>query len=426
MLLAEAAALWLLAGGAAVGFLIATGLVRPARRSSAPGPALPPAETSRIVSAPDRVSNEPPPPAVLPAVGLDIHNLCAALANWLTDADEHTDLWPAFDQLVRELLTTHLGAVRIRCYHVRTGCSTLQPLNATGTAAGGQVALASTAAGPPAREGVLGHVATTGQEYVTTDVGHGPLVDDLAARGEGDWDWVWPVRKQKLTIGLIAAAHLRDPALLNGEGRTTLGRLLALAWHRVADLEQLRVLKRTDPPSGVLTRNDFFTLAGHALAESYRGNEPVVVAVFAVEGLRRLDDSRHWRERDALIEQLGPLIARRVRSDDLVGRFADDRFVVLLRRLDSGLGRLIAEKVWSTAHERVRQCPAAAEHVRVRVGLAGSGLEQPGLETLLERALATVDLARREGIALKSDLEGPGPARPAEANPPPENRNPEE
>ncbi|MEW6200125.1 MAG: diguanylate cyclase [Planctomycetota bacterium] len=339
-----------------------------------------------------------------------VARLCEGLYRWLADSEGQAHLWAAFDQLVRELLSEHMGATRVRCYHVRPGLDTLQPIAHQGPS--------TPTKGPSARDGVLGYAVTTGREYVAAGTGQGPLLENLAAADEEPWEWVWPVRGANdlgppgdappagPVVGVVAVARLHDAARLTAGLRQTIGRLLAMAWNQVECLERLRVLRRTDPASGVLTRHDFFTLAAHALADSYRENEPVVVAVLALEGLRRLDDTGHWHQRDALIEQLGPVIARRVRSDDLVGRFADDRFVMLLRRLDSALGRLIAEKVLAAATQTVATLDGAQSPVRLRVGLAGSGLQRPALEDLLVRAFRAVEQARASKTWIGTDLSG--------------------
>ncbi len=325
--------------------------------------------------------------------------ICTVFHAWLADAGEGPEVWASFDQLVRETLTEHLGALRVRCFNVQPGQDTLQPIRQTDKPA--------PPAGPSAREGLLGHVATTGKEYAAGDPTHGPLLDDLASQSADPWTWVWPVRRRTArgasTIGLIAVGELRDPAALSPEARRTIGPLLSLWWLHVAALARLHVVQRTDQASGVLTRNDFFAVAERSLTNSYGGNEPVVVAVLALEGLRRLDDTRCWRERDALIVRLGQLIAARVRSDDVVGRFADDRFVVLLRRLDSGLGRLIAEKMLAAARTCIAQLGALEGRINLRMGLAGSGFAQPPLSSLLAAAFDAVERARKENVALAAD-----------------------
>jgi GGDEF domain-containing protein len=332
----------------------------------------------------------PPPPSAETEVG---RRMTTAYLAWLAGNDEQADLWSSFDQLIREMLTEHVGATRVRCYHVQPGEAALQPISGT------------SAETPSAREGVLGYVATTGREYVAGDDSHGPLVDDLAAQGGEDWAWVWPITEHGVTVGVVATGRLPAERPLSDERRQAVGAFLTLMWQHIASHERLRVVQRTDKATGVLTRNDFFTLAGHALADSYRENEPVVMMVLVLEGLRGLDDAGCWQARDTLIRQLGELIARRTRSDDLVGRFADDRFVVLLRRLDSGLGRLIAEKTLASARTCLAQLEGVAGRVQFRIGLVGSGFTRLPLDGLLVAAFGAVDQARKGGAAIWTDLE---------------------
>jgi GGDEF domain-containing protein len=203
---------------------------------------------------------------------------------------------------------------------------------------------------------------------------------------------------------MVAVGKLPSGTPLDRDRCQTIGPLLTLFWEHVSAVERLRSAERIDKGSGVLTRIDFFDIAGRALADSYRHNEPVVVAVLALEGIRRLDDVGLWKQRDALVEALGQLLVQRVRADDIVGRFSDDRFVVLLRRLDGGLGRLIAEKVVATAQHYIAGLGDAPGPVRVRAGLTSSGFEQPSLETLLAGASETVEQARSQDVPLCSEL----------------------
>lgn len=363
--------------------------------------------------APPAAEPAPTPPATGPSPA---HRVCAAFHHWLAENGDTPDAWAAFDQLVREVLVEHIGATRVRCYRVQPDCETLLTISNAGRG--------SAAVGPSVRSGLLGHVATTGREYLAGDPAHGPLVDRLAAQCEDGWEWVWPVREHNATIGLIAVGNLRDRTILTSELRQTIGQLLALCWQHVASLERLYVVRRTDQASGVLTRLDFFTLGERLLSDSYATNEPVVVAVLALEGLRRLDDAHCWAERDELIERLGQVVMQRTRSDDLVGRFADDRFIVLLRRLDSGLGRLIAEKMLRAANDCVQQLASLQGRIRLRMGLAGSGLAQPTLEDLLAAAFDAVDRARHADLPIGTDLvasdppaRGAAPAEPRAGGP---------
>ena len=317
---------------------------------------------------------------------------------WCEEDHSEASPWNSFDQLVREMLSEQLGAVRVRCYQVLPGTQQLRSLSQMGSLSEAEPA------GKCARSGILGHVATTGQEFVAADPTHGELIRQLAEDTDEHWDWVFPVRQGGQTGGLVAVGKLPPTTLLDHPTRQEICALLTTFWGYVVCLEQLRIAEMTDKASGLLTRSDFFEVATRALADSYEENEPVVVVVLALEGLRRLDDAGRWRRRDALVEAIGRLVNRRIRTDDVIGRFSDDRFVMLLRRLDSGLGRLIAAKLQSTAEERVAQLGDVGENLHVRVGLAGSGLQKQPLEALLASAFDAAELARKEDVALRCDL----------------------
>lgn len=365
------------------------------RRRTTPDLAARPGSSGSPWCASDQPRRQP-----VPAGGhMPGERILAAFCGWLAEHEGRSDAWTSFDQMVRETLAEHLAAARVRCYHVRPESETLLTL--------AQAEIGDTPSGPSARAGVLGHVATGGKEFVARDAACGALVHDLADEAGDGWSWVWPIRCDNATVGMIAVADLQDPDLLTGELRQTVGQLVSLCWRQVGCHERLRILRQTDQATGVLTRNEFFTLAERALADSYEQNEPVVAVVLALEGLRRLDDTQCWTERDTLVERLGHVLATCVRSDDLIGRFADDRFAVLLRRLDSGLGRLIAEKMLTASNECVGEMGSIRAQVRLRVGLSGSGFARPPLEQLLNESLDAVARARREDVSIKTDLEPP-------------------
>ena len=78
--------------------------------------------------------------------------------------------------------------------------------------------------------------------------------------------------------------------------------------------------------------------------------------------------------------------------------------MLLLRRLDSSLGRLIAGKMQDAAEEEIEKLGRVGETLRVRVGLSGSGFRQESLEKLVVSAFEAVECARNEDVGLYSDL----------------------
>jgi GGDEF domain-containing protein len=386
------------------------------------------------------------------------YEVLAHFSAWLREHEGAAPLWPALDQLLREVFTERLGASRVRCYEVLAGCEQLRPLSQrpladwtlhVGKAAtGGADATAdrggasATAGGNPsaptgvtcsARDGIFGHVITTRTEFFAAQRSPGPLLDELAGAADERYEWVFPVERvpapgeRPAVVGLVAVGSFQGAALPGRAQRQAVARLVGLLWNYVDCRAQLRIVSQTDRATGVLTRVDFFVMAQEALRESYRHNEPSVVAVLSLEGLRGLDDHGLWQQRDALVENVARLVRGRLRTDDVVGRFSDERFVLLLRRLDSGLGRLIIEKIVGAIDDYLAgrvggAAPAALPEalpatdpltrIRVRAGLAGSGLREISLATLLVSAIEAADAARRLNRSVCSDIEPTAAAQP--------------
>lgn len=388
-----------LLGGSLAGYLaMAIGLFMVFARKKEPAPLVVPAnlraeaEPIQAEGADGRTSGAFDGYAVL-------REMIQSFMRWGEEYSPDKPVWSAFDQLLREIFAERLGAARVRAFHVDSDEQQLCGLSQSAPAAEPR----------DARGGILGHVATTGREYFAADPSHGELVGQLAVDDAESWDWVIPIRRGPRTIGLVAIGKLTAELRLTNEFRRDVGRLLTLFWEQVGYRRQLGIAETTDKASGLLTRVDFFTLATAALTASYAENEPVVAVVLTLEGLRRLDDAGRWNDRDRLVENIGLLINRRIRTDDIIGRFSDDRFVLLLRRLDSGLGRLIVLKIQGAVRTEIAKLGELGAGLRIRIGLTGSGFAKEPLESLLARAFDAVEHARKQGLELYTDLAG-GPA----------------
>ena len=385
----------ILLAGALAGYLtIAVGLFLAFGRKREITPAAPPNTGMLREIQPESTEAERPETHDGPWI---VRSLIRDFLHWNEDHSDDQPLWSSFDQLLREMLGEHLGAARVRAFHVSSNDQQLCGLSQT----------PQTGEQRNARGGILGYVATTGREFYAPDSSHGELINQLAVDGEESWDWIIPIRRGGQTIGLVATGKLSIASGLCAESRRDIGRLLTLFWEQTACRCRLSVANTTDKASGLLTRGDFFTSANTALSSSYAENEPVVAVVLALEGLRRLDDVGRWIDRDRLVENIGHVINGRIRTDDIIGRFSDDRFVLLLRRLDSGLGRLIAVKIQGAVRTEIAKLGELSAGLRTRIGLTGSGFGKEPLESLLARAFDAVEHARKQGVELYTDLAGP-------------------
>jgi diguanylate cyclase (GGDEF)-like protein len=182
--------------------------------------------------------------------------------------------------------------------------------------------------------------------------------------------------------------------------------LVGQFWTTLAEVCRGRSALSTDLTTGMLTRSAFLEEAERATEASYAHGEPVALVVIAMEGLRRLMDDGGWDACDGVAREVASTARYRIRPDDLIGRFDDSRFVLLLRRVDSELASLIARQL----ADQLSQLPLASAlgaDVAVRCGVSGSGSGRNPVASLLGEAVRMCHRARSESIQLASDVDRP-------------------
>ncbi|HEY3242096.1 MAG TPA: diguanylate cyclase [Phycisphaerae bacterium] len=337
----------------------------------------------------------------------------ATFDDWLERHRHDPDPWPAFDELIRSLLHQYCGASHVRPFRVLSEGDLLVPLREAGMGTGQRESSPADPYQPAvggavisARQGIIGHVVTSGQTYIAGDPTLGDLIHALAG-DDSPVRWCFAVRNGGRRIGAVAVGQLAPDA---GRVAAATGlldameALINLFWTTLAETCRSRVASQNDPVTELLARDAFLTSAATALEESYREHEPVAVAAFAMEGLRRLDDAGLWELSNELVRGMGQLIRRKVRAEDRLGRFDDGRFLLLLRRVDSELARLIVGQLMNKLTAFCRDSLRLGADITMRCGLAGSGTDTPPLAGLIARALTHAHEARARLIPLVSDL----------------------
>ena len=329
----------------------------------------------------------PQPPAPQPpAVDAVAPRVLETALLWADELEDEPDPWRSFDQLIRELFVEFAGATRVRLFVARD--QGLVPISVEGAG--------PAADEPPVSDPLLTQCAATGREYFAAK--HDPLEPEISDAGA--WAWVIPVRRRRELLGVVAVGRIDPLAPPDADRRQLMSHIVAWLWDYARTRDELRRCQQIDKASGVLARSDFFQRAARVIEESNAAHEPFVLVAMAIEGLRRLDDQGLWDRRDALIEAIGREIRRRMRSDDLIGRFSDDRFVMLLRRLDRNLGLLIARKVLDAVRSYLARHVDRWRGISVRAVVAGDVPGSGDLESVLITALEGIEHARRQGCEL--------------------------
>ena len=314
---------------------------------------------------------------------------------WMNDWSRTQHSWASFDTHVRDLLRQLTGARRIRCYRVDHS-GDLLPLHSTSLPEANSLDSLSR---------LLQHVVTLGRRFVACSPATGEMIQALADDSTESYAWIVPIRGPDRVLGLITVGQFEGG--LAAEDRLQLAAdLVEQLWQHVHDAHELHLARLTDHATGVLNRVEFLSAIGETVERCYADHEPVVVLALGMEGIRALDDAGRWQARNQVIEAVGHTIRAKLRHDDLVGRFSDDRFVALLRRLDIALAEMISRKLLEATQDRLGDL--ASDHaLTIRGGLAASGPQKVPADSLLHQAFAMLSEARKEGQPLLAEAPQP-------------------
>jgi len=176
---------------------------------------------------------------------------------------------------------------------------------------------------------------------------------------------------------------------------------------------ELELQARSDALTGLPNRRDLLDRLGTVLGHEPRAGTSVAVLFLDLDRLKDLNDNHGHATGDAVLVEVGHRISRTLRSDDFVGRFAGDEFVVLLPSLAA------PDDAWRVAdaiHQQVRRPIAVAGgsvHASVSIGLT---IARPGdrPEDVLHRADVALYRAKDAGRArTEADVSDAPPDRSA-------------
>lgn len=331
--------------------------------------------------------------------GLSIAQAIEQYDAWLENHRNDPDPWPPFGEFIRNLISEATSAGQVRLFRVLSENDELVPVREAHPFVDDDW--------PSAREGIIGHVATTGRSYLQGDPTQGELVDRLAQQSSESPAWCFAVSEGSRRVGVVVVGRFDRFVGTERARLRPIERLVAHFWTTLLEVCRSRAATTRDATSGALIRDAFFAEAERVLADAYRAGEPCALAVIALEPLRHLNDTGRWDVADELVRLTSRTIADRMRSDDRLGRFDDSRFMFLLRRVDSTLASLIVEQLVARLMESAGDRKRWPVVPQLRCGLAGTGTGRPQFNALLNRALELCREARQSDTSLVSDLRTP-------------------
>ena len=188
--------------------------------------------------------------------------------------------------------------------------------------------------------------------------------------------------------------------------------------------ENNRVLAALDPLTGVANRRSLIAALDRDVARAVRMRESIALMMVDIDHFKHVNDQYGHPVGDQVLCSVVNVLRQRVRSQDLVGRYGGEEFMVLLPDTTLVGAEQLARELCKAVEES--RCPVDGVDgpgisVTVSIGVFGGRLESDDswdmLITAADRALYQAKSNGRNRVESEIGLRRPGAAVAAHSNP---------
>ncbi len=156
--------------------------------------------------------------------------------------------------------------------------------------------------------------------------------------------------------------------------------------------EELRRLASVDPLTGALNRREFTGLVEKLLIQRKFGDQPLALLMMDIDHFKRINDNYGHLVGDDTLREFVKTVSGQLRSNDIMGRFGGEEFIVALPNTDPASAKKIAERirmmvrdtaietssgdVWCTVSIGISCCPSHGRNMDELVRVADEALYQ--------------------------------------------------
>jgi diguanylate cyclase (GGDEF)-like protein len=152
-----------------------------------------------------------------------------------------------------------------------------------------------------------------------------------------------------------------------------------------------KLMAETDQLTGIANRRRISAELEMEIANSTKHGRPLAVAIFDIDHFKQINDRFGHHVGDEVLKRVATDAERELRSDDMLGRFGGEEFVILFPGAGSNIALMVAERV-----RRTIEAGGANPSVTVSIGVAEFA-EGETAETILRRADEALYAAKADG-----------------------------
>ncbi|HKJ87990.1 MAG TPA: GGDEF domain-containing protein, partial [Gammaproteobacteria bacterium] len=151
-----------------------------------------------------------------------------------------------------------------------------------------------------------------------------------------------------------------------------------------------------DPLTGLFNRRALFRQARVELARALRNQRPVSMLLLDIDRFKRVNDRWGHPVGDRVLSHLAGILQRETRTEDLLGRYGGEEFLVLAVDAGRAGATALAERIREVVAEEPAPTRAGLLSYTVSIGVGVGRADQP-LEELLQQADEALLKAKENG-----------------------------
>jgi diguanylate cyclase len=135
-------------------------------------------------------------------------------------------------------------------------------------------------------------------------------------------------------------------------------------------MSEFKSLSYNDANTGLFTFAQIHQLMKIEFARARRYHLPLAFAVLTVDRLSDIARNFGYKARDLVIERFQQVLVKETRCCDFIGRFSDDRILLLLPHTDSDAARVLANRLRRVVASQEFEFEGKAFRVTMSAGIS--------------------------------------------------------
>ena len=146
----------------------------------------------------------------------------------------------------------------------------------------------------------------------------------------------------------------------------------------------------------IYVRGFFFEKLDEMVLDSQENKASLSLLMLDIDFFKRLNDAHGHQVGDSVLQDLGTIIKRYTREDDIAGRYGGEEFIIALKNTNFKHAIMIAERIRNTVANMCFRYKELALQLTVSIGLAEYVMEEP-VEKWVARCDSALYMAKNSG-----------------------------